>query len=210
MYKYKEERFKLNRNKKILVIENDLNLYTKLSSGNNKFYKILANSGTEGLKIAVKYQPDIIICDFQLNDLKCDKLFQQIRKKIAHKSIPFIVITDDIDNQSIQNLKRFPDVIIIRKPVETEKLHQEIDKILDPHPSEFSFDTISIKADNEKQKYEYIFIDQGKRLSTIKTDEIICALAKGNYTYIFSTEGKKYVVRKLLKEITEILPKETF
>ena len=58
--------------------------------------------------------------------------------------------------------------------------------------------------------YNPIFVWQDRVLKKIKPEDIICLYTEGNYTKIFVTEKKFYMVRSTLSGALKKLPPELF
>jgi DNA-binding LytR/AlgR family response regulator len=60
-----------------------------------------------------------------------------------------------------------------------------------------------------KEKSKWILV-RGGNIELINTDKILYLLAEADYTKVFTDDGKKHMVSRLLKKWEEILPKENF
>jgi two-component system LytT family response regulator len=63
---------------------------------------------------------------------------------------------------------------------------------------------------NEKLVVKKIIINTDGKLIFLEPEEIIFIVSDGNYSTIYTTENKKIVVSKKLKEINALLPKNLF
>jgi two-component system, cell cycle response regulator DivK len=81
--------------KKILVIEdNEQNLYLVNFILEKNGYEVLqARSGDEGVSLAEKHEPDLILLDIQLPVMDGYSVAQAIRRKQALKKTPIIAVT---------------------------------------------------------------------------------------------------------------------
>lgn len=53
-------------------------------------------------------------------------------------------------------------------------------------------------------------IKTSKGMEFLRMEDILCCVAHGRYTKVFTTTGKEYVLSKVLKEVEECLPSEYF
>jgi two-component system, cell cycle response regulator DivK len=81
--------------KKILIIEdNEQNLYlVTFILERNGFDVIQASSGDQGVVLAEKHEPDLILLDIQLPVMDGYSVAREIRKRQALMKIPIIAVT---------------------------------------------------------------------------------------------------------------------
>lgn len=81
--------------KKILLIEDDeiLRENTAIFLKLKKFEVLTAGDGPEGIELAVKEQPDMIICDITMPKMSGYEVLENIRKNPDTSIIPFIFLT---------------------------------------------------------------------------------------------------------------------
>ena len=80
--------------KRILVVEdNETNLYLiRFILENNGFEVIEARKGNEGVELAVKEKPDLIIMDIQLPDINGLEATKRIRASEANSEVPIPIV----------------------------------------------------------------------------------------------------------------------
>ena len=81
--------------KKILVVEdNEINMYLCSRILRKGGYKVIpATSGEEGVELAIKEKPDLILMDIQLTDMDGLEATKRIRESEADGEIPIIALT---------------------------------------------------------------------------------------------------------------------
>ncbi len=81
--------------KKILVVEdNEKNMYLICFILKKRGYEtIQATTGEEGVKLAIKEKPDLILMDLQLSDMDGLEATKKIRESEADGEVPIIAIT---------------------------------------------------------------------------------------------------------------------
>ncbi|MGO4906294.1 response regulator [Flavobacterium sp. W20_MBD1_R3] len=118
---------------KIVLIEDDLALGSSISEllVLNDFEVIWLKNGVEAFKYLDKKTPDIIISDLMMPMMGGEELFVKIRKNNKFSTIPFIVITAKIDEETkFQQLKNGVNDFII-KPFKVNELIYKINNLLD-------------------------------------------------------------------------------
>ncbi|HTM58075.1 MAG TPA: response regulator, partial [Candidatus Udaeobacter sp.] len=83
----------MNAQKRVLIVEDEEGLLEGLSH-NFKFegYDVLtAKNGTEGLKMALKQKPDVVILDIMLPEKDGFTVLKELRQR--HREIPVLVMT---------------------------------------------------------------------------------------------------------------------
>ncbi len=92
-------------------------------------YKVwTANTGREGLKLAVQLNPDIIISDIQMNDLSGTEIFHLLKSRGF--DIPFIFITAYASVQEAVSAIKDGAVDYLTKPVDHNSLKKIIARLL--------------------------------------------------------------------------------
>lgn len=138
---------------KIVLIEDDLALGSSISELliRSDFEVNWLKDGAEGLKYLKKNTPDIIISDLLMPIMGGEELFLRIKKDIRFRTIPFIVITanmdDDIKFKQLENgvndfiIKPFKVQELIYKIKNVIELTKNIEKKYIPDP----FSKVTIK-----------------------------------------------------------------
>ncbi len=83
--------------KKILLIESDPKLVdlVRYPLEDEGYLVITAADGSEGLKKAVRAQPDLVIVDFKLRTMKGNTIAQRLRKDPVTDHVPIIMLADE-------------------------------------------------------------------------------------------------------------------
>jgi signal transduction histidine kinase/ligand-binding sensor domain-containing protein/DNA-binding response OmpR family regulator len=116
----------------ILVIEDNKALRKFIIEGLQSHYHILeAGNGPEGLAIAMKKIPDLIISDVMMPEMDGIELCKTLKSDEKTSHIPVILLTAKSDEEStIKGLEAGADDYFI-KPVSTAKLHVRIEKLIE-------------------------------------------------------------------------------
>lgn len=201
--------------KKILIIENASeelkNIELLLPQSEFEIY--FSHNKKDGLEIAARYLPDLIL--FFFSNGKSDlELLNKIFDNETALNLPLIVISNDssFDQQRAVMEIGADDYIPItlleisllksvRKRFEKltnikVRLNKEID----------TFDEITSSSRND----DHILVKIGNKLKLVKFSEMVCVLAMKEYSKIITKDNCKIIVRKSLRNWIKILPKNLF
>ncbi len=118
--------------KKRLLIVDDEKKITMLLQGwlENQPYEIeQAHSGSEALRRVFKGGLDLVLMDYEMKDIKGDRLCLMIREDNNMRKLPVIIVTahHEIDEQIF---KEYGANEVIYKPVDAEELVSKIEHCL--------------------------------------------------------------------------------
>lgn len=116
--------------KTILIIddEEDFCLFVKLNLEQTGNFEVLtANSGAEGIKIANRYQPDLILLDIIMPNMTGTQVAETLRNNKATKDIPIIFVTAIVKRGEVGARDyQFGGNYFVFKPVKLDELINEI------------------------------------------------------------------------------------
>lgn len=86
----------MKKHKNILVIEDESNLRSAIVDvlRAEKFDVIEAKDGKEGVKMALKYHPDLVLLDLLMPGMDGMTAFEKIRKDSWWEKVPVIILTN--------------------------------------------------------------------------------------------------------------------
>jgi len=193
---------------KILIIEDD-----KSYCENIKFlleeeeYEVLfALNGFDGLDIAKSLKPDLIICDVMLPDISGYQILEELRKRENTKLTPFIFLTAKAEMNDLRIGMNLGADDYLTKPYHSHELLQAVKMRLQKSQVEKN----SIKNKGRLETDDFIFLPAKNNYEVFPVENIVCILAEGVYSNVFCNDGKKILVRRLLKEWEESLPEKYF
>ncbi|MBA7538556.1 Polar-differentiation response regulator DivK [subsurface metagenome] len=119
--------------KKILVVEdNEINMYLSCRILKSSGYEVIeARSGEEGVELAIKEKPDLIIMDIQLPGIDGLETTKRIRKSEANGEIPIIALTSYAMAGDRKKALKAGCTGYIEKPINPETFISEIKKFLE-------------------------------------------------------------------------------
>jgi len=199
---------------KVLIIENkDVNL--KIIDDildSDKFEINYSHDKNDGVEIAIRYLPDIIIFLYSGTD---DKVF--LNRLIENEHTSGLVLITVSNNPSFEEQRMLmemgaEDYIPINfiensllKSIQSrlkrstrlkEKLNEEIN----------SFETVKPQVKRD----DHIIIKIGKKIKLIKFTEIVCITALKEYSCIRTSNNLEIIARKSMRNWSKILPENNF
>ena len=90
--------------KKILVVEDDLPLRKILVEklNNEDFSTLVASNGIEGLKVALKNKPDLILLDIIMPKMNGVEMLKKLREDRWGKTVSVLLLTNDDDPEHMR------------------------------------------------------------------------------------------------------------
>ncbi len=118
--------------KRILVVEdNEENMYLICFILRNKEYEVIkTTTGEEGVELAIKEKPDLILMDIQLPGIDGLEATRRIRKAKSGREVPIVAITSYAMSGDRVKLLSGGCTGYIEKPINIEKLLSEIEKYI--------------------------------------------------------------------------------
>ena len=118
--------------KRILIVEdNEKNMYLISFLLKDKGYEILeAWTGEEGVELAIKERPDLIIMDIQLPDIDGLEATKRIRESKVDGEIPIVALTSYAMTGDREKALNAGCTDYLEKPIDPETFISEIEKHL--------------------------------------------------------------------------------
>lgn len=163
---------KENEKKVVIVVADDNEIWLRqLTEALKKIENIEiipTKDGKEELECIEKSNPDIVITDIEMPQMTGVEVIEKVKE---YENVPeFIVITGGASTNIMQQLYKLPVAEICFKPVDTEKIIEKIQKMLEERQINNEIDNIGEEAeDNSLIPVEKISIWQRiKRFFTKK------------------------------------------
>lgn len=114
--------------KKVLIVDDNTVLLEQIVSFLKLFNEIeivgTANNGESELDFIKKFSPDVVVTDVEMPQMTG---IEVVEKVSAFEKVPeFIVVTGYIDSKLIEKINILPIKRVFRKPLNMEKLKNEI------------------------------------------------------------------------------------
>ncbi|MBS3030569.1 MAG: EAL domain-containing protein [Dolichospermum sp. DET50] len=113
---------------KILIVEDELDIRENIQQilELKDFAAITAENGWQGLQMAQKHQPDLIVCDIMMPLLDGYGLLKTLRQDVATASIPFIFLTAKAEHADLRQAMKLGADDYLTKPFQLDELLQVI------------------------------------------------------------------------------------
>jgi two-component system LytT family response regulator len=155
-----------------------------------------AENLTEAVNLIQNQKPDVIFLDIQLQNENGFDLLEKVEKDFK---LIFVTAFDEFAIRAFE----INALDYLLKPVNPERLAKTLERLLENEE----------KPELPLRKLEYedrLFIEIGERSRFLKVSSIKCICADGDYTQVFTDDGKKHLVTKPLKEWEDRLPEKFF
>jgi DNA-binding LytR/AlgR family response regulator len=153
--------------------------------------------------------PDLIFLDIQLSDGLSFEIFEAVNVKSA------IIFTTAYDEYALQAFK-LNSIDYLLKPIDEIELHKAIKKYQDNQPTrkQVTLDFNDIKnllVNPIEREYKKRFsVKIGQHLKLINIDEIECFYSENKGTYLYTSDGRNYLIDNTLEQLEEELEPNTF
>ena len=119
--------------KRILVVEdNEINMYLCSRIIKSSGYEVIeARNGEEGVELAIKDKPDLVLMDIQLPGIDGLEATRRIRKSEADEDVPIIALTSYAMAGDREKALKAGCTGYIEKPINPETFISEIKKFLE-------------------------------------------------------------------------------
>ena len=166
-----------------------------------------AENVKEGIDLVSKLQPELIFLDVmmpdgtgfdvleKLSNLKFDVIFTTATDKFAVKAIKYSALD------------------YLLKPIASEELMMAVKKVVDRVKQVSNEENLRSLLENVKQnenQYTKITLPAGQAYEIVFIKDIIRCEANDNYTNVFLSGGKKFLVSGTLKHYEDLLPENDF
>lgn len=110
--------------KKCLVIEDDSLQREFIKRRLSQYAEevITAKNGTEGLQMAAKYLPELIVCDYYLPDLEAIELIKRIKTNKDLERVPILLVSSWLQEDTLEAVKAAGAVGYLQKPIHQDQL----------------------------------------------------------------------------------------
>ena len=153
--------------------------------------------------------PDLIFLDIQLSDGLSFEIFETIDIKSA------IIFTTAYDEYALQAFK-LNSIDYLLKPIDDDDLEVAVKKYQERAPQKqavtLDFDDIKKLLINpiDREYKKRFSVKVGQHLKLINIDEIECFYSENKGTYLFTSEGRNYLIDTTLEQLEDELEPQIF
>ena len=168
------------------------------------------NKPEKALEYLTNYKIDCLFLDIEMPTMDGFRFIE----KLVHRTFA-IIITTAYNEYAVEALKKEA-LDYLLKPVDSDDLLQCLTKLEKHTEKNNPVGNISDKFEeiftnfNRKLNKKKIIINSDGKLLFLNPSEIIFVESDGNYSSINTTDNKKLVLTKKLKEVNALLPQEDF
>jgi len=193
--------------KQLLIIEDDTDLRNIIVElfNENGFKVLSANDGSEGIKLAKEYLPDIIISDLLMPGMDGFRVKEILSEDRITSTIPFVYLTGQNEIKDMRRGMELGADDYIVKPVKAGILLELILKRL----ARIENLKANIKSQPETVNKKFL-LKSGKENLFVSFDDITVISAEGYYSNVHLINGKKITFKKTLKTWLTLLPENKF
>lgn len=198
---------------KVLVIEDNQTVGQTIKRLLEKagYEVITAHSGPDGIQLAMEILPDVIICDIMMPGMNGFEVLKHLSGTGETSSIPFIFLTARAEMADLRHGMELGADDYLIKPFKANDLLNAIRTRLEKRELliKEQLGKIQNAPKNPALKSNSV-IAAGNPPEIIKVSSIVYITANDGYTYIHTKDGKKTIIRRLMKEWEALLPEEQF
>jgi DNA-binding LytR/AlgR family response regulator len=193
--------------KQLLIIEDDTNLRNVITElfSENGFNVLSANNGVEGIKLAKKFIPDIIISDLLMPGMDGFRVKEILSEDRITSTIPFVYLTGQNEIKDMRRGMELGADDYIVKPVKAGILLELILKRL----ARIENLKANIKSQPETVNKKFL-LKSGKENLFVSFDDITVISADGYYSNVHLLNRKKITLKRTLKTWLTMLPDNKF
>lgn len=196
---------------KAVIVDDEQDARDFIESIIHQFFKEIEISGkatsvVEGIKAIVKYKPDLVFLDIEMQDGTGFDLLDAIPER------NFDVIFITAYGQYALKAFKYSAVNYLVKPIEVEEFTHVIKKLIKKLPTSKLFDdNYNILKENYNARTPLkLVVPSALGQEYINISDIIRFEADGRYTHIYLTGGNKLTVTKPLAEFTALITDKYF
>jgi DNA-binding LytR/AlgR family response regulator len=205
--------------KKILLIDDDESIRESTQELLEVVgYQVMtAEDGAKGIKIASEYMPDVIICDIAMPIMDGYAVLNELSKNPVTSTIPFIFLTARIEIADLKRGMQLGAHDYICKPFSSSELLNSIElrlkkkmKIIESLHDLKDNIKKELKETKKLDKDSQIIVMTDSHPQNLVLNSIVYIESLEKYSKVYTNDGKKIIVRKLLKEWENSLPDDIF
>lgn len=183
---------------------------------------VTAVDGREGLRVAEEIVPDMILCDIMMPQVDGYQVLEKVRANSELSGVPFVFLTAKSELTDMRRGMQLGADDFIMKPYKAEEVLMAVQSLLKkkgnaatPTPPPVHHSTIipapaPAREARPVEHREHELILSGATPDIFKIADIKYINAEEEYSVVHTRDGKRHVVRRLLKEWEEQLPTASF
>ncbi|MFN8291866.1 MAG: LytTR family DNA-binding domain-containing protein [Chitinophagaceae bacterium] len=171
--------------------------------------KIIAqcDNAAKGIEAINTHHPDLVFLDIEMPVMNGFVMLQQL----GYKNFE-LIFTTAYDHYAIRAI-RYSALDYLVKPVEIDELKEAVNRAGEKRNRSYPNPQIELLVEqliSKRNTHHRIAIPTTEGLQFIKTEDIIYLEASANYTNIYCTGQRKFLVSRTMKDFEDLLPPEIF
>lgn len=158
----------------------------------------------EGLQAVQAQQPDVLFLDIEMPGMNGFTLLEQLG------NISFSVIFITAYNEFAIKAFRYSALDYLLKPLDSLELQEavkKVEKYRQPDIRQLNMLRLQLKEGRHPDK---IAVPFQNAIAFVELKELIYCEADSNYTKLFLTDGRSYLLSRTLREVQEVLEERNF
>lgn len=168
----------------------------------------ICHSGKDGAEKILKLKPELVFLDIQMPHMNGFELLASLPERDFQ-----VIFTTAFDDYAIQAFK-VNAIDYLLKPIDPDDLVQAVKKarsqIRQVGLGNGNMDKLLKQLKQQQFQVKKLAIPNADGVTFVELDDIPRIEADSNYTTIYTSAGKKYIVAKTLKEYEELLEDYNF
>lgn len=198
----------MNERAKAIIIDDEPEARELLQSLVNELEQVevlkTAGSVDEALPLILKYRPEILFLDIEMPGKSGFDLVSELNKYDINLAVIFVTAFDKYAVEAIRNAA----FDYLLKPVGRDDLLKVISRYWVERKEEYFKLKVQALLDAVNQKKICFRTRDG--LEYLKSSDIICCRADGNYTNLCCNDGSMFLVSMVISKVEEMLPVNEF
>jgi DNA-binding LytR/AlgR family response regulator len=182
---------------RILIVEDDIvsAMYIESLISKERFdFLGCASSVHQAEAMIDGYKPDLIVGDIQLGN----QTIFLLSKVDKIKEIPIILITGNSDAEYFEMGKAFTKSMFMAKPINQYTFLSCIEMMI----------RLYLSQEHKKDKDQIVIRGNLQQIVEIDTKNVVVIKSEGNYSFVLTNNGRKYVRKKSLSDYMEELSQD--
>lgn len=201
--------------KKVLVIDNKSENLKKVESllAQTDFEIYFSHDKKDGLEIAARYLPDLILFDFTNGETDL-LLIKKICSSESTSALPLIIVSNNFSFEQQRAVMELGADDYIPLSLLESTLLSSVMKRFEKLTSMKAHINKEINSFDEfnggLKRNDHILVKIGNKLKLVKFSDIVCVTALKEYSKIVTKDNCKIIVRKSLRNWIKVLPAKLF
>lgn len=166
-------------------------------------YMVTLDSVESAVISLPELKADVVFMDIQLADGLSFDIFDQIKLDVP------IIFTTAYDQYAIKAFKA-NSIDYLLKPVDPEELLAAIEKFEKQNPRNGRLQPEALMKSLQPRGKERFVVKVGEHLKTVETADLQLIYSQDKGTYLFTNEGRKFLVDYSLDKVEELLDSSQF